>query len=144
MKKVLSLIVIVISINSFSQDSVKVALTFQARDIEYLAGILSKEDHEEFFQAVRHKFLVANPPTGVTNVAFDSTMYIVDVLKFFTRLNTDVIASNNLCTSRVETILRALNNVYLTGKLDALDTADTNFFQAGRGFGRFRLNKKLN
>lgn len=144
MKKVLLSICIIFSINSFSQDSVSVTLTMQARDIEYLSGILSKEQDEEFYQAVRHKFLVANPPTGVTNVTFDSTMYIIDVLRFFIRLQNDVQAVKNLCTSRVETILRALNNAYLTAKLDELDTADTNYFQSIRGFGRFRLNKKLN
>jgi len=144
MKKILSLIAVFISLNSFGQDSVKVSLTIQARDIEYMAALFSKETDDDFFDAVKHKFLVSDPPTGVTNVTFDSTLYIVDILRGFTRLKHDETAISAGCTDRVEAILRALNNIYLTGKLDQLDADNTQTFQTMRGVGRRKLNKKLN
>lgn len=144
MKKIISLILLAISLNGLAQDSVKVSLTLQARDIEYLASISSKDGDDDFFDAVKHKFLVVNPPTGTTNVTFDSTMYIVDVLRVFTKLKNDPTAIKANCATRIETALRALNNVYLTGKLDALDVSDAQTFQTMRGVGRYKLNKKLN
>ena len=140
MKKILSLIVILISLQSFSQDSVKLTFSIQARDVEYVASISSMDSDEGFFDSVKHKFRVQNEPTGTTLVPM--TLYTIDVLNGFTRLKNDPTALKANCTSRIETILRALNDAYLTGKLDEMDANDTATFQTMRQVGRFKLKKK--
>jgi len=65
-------------------------------------------------------------------------------LRFFGKLKNDETALKAQCTSRIEVVLRALGNAYLTEQLDKIDVNDTQIFQNGRGFGRYKLNKKLN
>lgn len=140
MKKILSLIALVISLNSFGQDSVKLTFSLQSRDVEYIASVSSMDNDEGFFDSVKYKYRVQNEPTGNTLVSI--TLYTIDVIHGFTKLKNDPTALKANCTSRVETILRALNNVYLTGKLDQLDADDSATFSTMRGVGRFKLKKK--
>ena len=140
MKKIILSAVIFLSLASFGQDSVKITITPQARDCEYMGAFLFNDNSlEELYDSIKVKFRVQNPPTGNTTVSV--TGYTMDWLNMFRRLKNDQTALKANCTSRLENLLRAVNQVYLTGKLDALDTADTETFQAFRQLGRNKLRR---
>ena len=140
MKKILLSVAILFSLTSFSQDSVKITITPQTRDLEYIASFIFNDfDNQELFDSCKAKFRVQSPPTGNTTVSI--TAYTVDWYTVFVRLKNDALALKANCTSRIETLLRAVNQVYLTGKLDDLDAADINTVQAIRLFGRSRLRR---
>lgn len=140
MKKIL-LIILLLPALAQAQDSTKIQVSIQARDIEYIASVASFDFDEPFFDAVKSKFRVQTPPTGNTTVIVDS-MYIKDWLSLFVKIKNDAQALKANCVSRVETILRAVGNSFLNGKLDAIDTDDGNVFQERRGLGRKKLKRK--
>ena len=141
MKKLLTTICIIISLQSFAQDSVKITITPQVRDLEYIASFAYNDNAlENFFDSVKVKFRVQNPPTGNTTVSF--TAYTQDWLLIIQKLKHSDIALNANCASRIETLLRAVNQSYLTGKLDESDVDITNSFQSFRTFGRSRLRRQ--
>jgi hypothetical protein len=135
--------VIFLSLKSFSQDSVKITISPQARDLEYISSFIFNDfEGQELFDSCKVKFRVVIPPTGNTSVSI--TAYTMDWYTTFLRLKNDPTALKANCTSRIEALLRAINQTYLNSKLDLLDIADTNTFQAMRQFGRDRLRRKSN
>lgn len=144
MKKVLFIISILFSLASKSQDSVKVTITPQARDLEYIGSfIFIDEQYETIFDSVKVKFRLAQEaPTGTTTISV--TAYTVDLIRLITRLKNDATAIKGGSATRVEALLRTLNQVYLTSKLDALDQADLATFISMRLFGRQKLKKSPN
>lgn len=140
MKKLLFISLFLISLNGFAQDSVKVTLSVQARDLEYIGSFIFNDNStEDLYDSLKVKFRVPNPATGTTTVSV--TGYTLDWLSVANRLNNDATALKALCTKRVTDLLRAVNQPYLTGKLDAINTADQNTFQAMRQFGRSKLRR---
>ena len=140
MRKLILSIAILLSLKSFSQDSVKVTLSVQARDCEYIGAFAFNHDSlEELWDSLKVKFRVPNPATGNTTVSV--TAYTLDWLSVLNRLNNDATALKAQCTKRVSDLLRAVNQPYLTGKLNALDVADQNTFQSMRQFGRSKLRR---
>jgi hypothetical protein len=143
MKKLFLIAVCFLSLKSFSQDSIKITLSIQVRDIEYFTQLSFNDDNlGELFDSSKIKFRIPVPPTGLTNVSI--TGYTTDFIHLYSRLNMDAIALKGGCTSRLRTLLNAVGQTYLTNKLTAIDTEDTNLFQAGRQFGRFKLYRKVN
>jgi len=140
MKKLLTAIVLIVSLNSFAQDSVKVTISAQARDLEYIGSFIFNDNStEDLYDSLKVKFRISNPATGNTTVSI--TGYTADWLTVINRLNNDATALKALCTKRVVDLLRAVNQPYLTGKLNALDAADQNTFQSMRHFGRSKLRR---
>ena len=143
MKKLITAIAILISVKSYSQDSTIITISPQTRDIEYLAQyIVHNTEMENIFDSVKIKFRIPVPPTGNTTVSISG--YTMDFYRLFVVLKNDATAIKANCTSRIEALLRALNQPYLTSKLDALDVADAQTFQTMRQFGRDRLRRKTN
>ena len=91
------------------------------------------------YDSLKVKFRITNPATGNTTVSI--TGYTADWLNVATRLNNDATALKALCTKRVTDLLRAVNQPYITSKLDAIDAADKNTFQSMRQFGRSKLRR---
>lgn len=140
MKKIILALAVLISLQSFSQDSVKITITPQARDLEYIGSfIFNSNENEDLYDSLKVKFRIVNPPTGNTTVSV--TGYTEDWLRVYNRLINDATALKANCTSRLGTILRAVNQVYLTGKLDDIDVADGQTFQTMRRFGRQKLRR---
>lgn len=106
-----------------AQDSVKVQVSIQARDAKYIGAISSKDGEEPFFDAIKHKFRVgvAQLPAGATLVQVDS-IHTEDWIRIYSVLRYDAVAITAGTTSRIGTELRAINQAYLTGKLDDIDT----------------------
>jgi hypothetical protein len=140
MKKVFLVLAVLFSINCFSQDSVKVSIAVQARDLGYIGSfVFNSNEFEELYDSIKVKFRVANPATGITTV--NITGYTQDWFNVYTRLNNDATALKALCTKRLEALLRAVNQPYLTSKLDAIDAANINSYQLMGLVGRGKLRR---
>lgn len=140
MKKILLIILILASFAARSQDSVKITIAPQARDLEYIASIAFSDNAlENFFDSLKILFRVPTPPTGSTTVSF--TAYTMDWVLLIQRLKTDEVAIQANCTSRIEVLLRAVGQTFLTGKIDDVDADKAGVFQNRRQFGRSRLRR---
>lgn len=145
MKKVIIAIFVLCSVKSFSQDSVKLTLSIQARDLEYVsAGILRAEIFETVWDSVKIKFRVQTPPAG--NALVSVTGYTIDFYNLYLGVKNDPVAKEANCAARFETALRASNQAYLIGLLNAVDssatTAAQQAFQNVRQAGRSRLRRQ--
>jgi len=140
MKKILLIIAVLFSLNSFCQDTTKITVSCQARDLEYIAALIYTDNAiENLYDSVKTKFRVQSPPTGTTTVSVIGTA--LDWYIVYEKIQADPVAIKANCTSRVEALLRGVNLIWLTAKLDELLVNDTNEFQAKRGFGRNRLRR---
>ncbi len=91
MKKLLTSIIILFSLNSYSQDSTVITISPQTRDLEFAAQYLfNSTSLEVLYDSVKIKFRVANPPTGNTTVAI--TGYTMDFYNLFVILKNDAVA----------------------------------------------------
>ena len=140
MKKIILALAVLISLQSFAQDSVKITITPQARDLEYIGSFIFNDNStEDLYDSLKVKFRIVNPPTGNTTVSISG--YTEDWLRVYNRLNNNATALKANCTTRIATILRAVNQVYLTRELDAIDIADSQTFQTIRQLGRQKLRR---
>lgn len=143
MKKIIFLLLF-IPLLSVAQDNdnTKVTVTIQARDCEYIGHIIAfNENYEDLFDAMKVKFRIASPPTGTTNVTID-TIPIKQWLGVSSQLRTDPYSVGGSVLTRYEAALRAANNTYMNGRLDAVASTDTDIFTSRRLFGRDRLRKQ--
>ena len=140
MKQIIFLLFI--SANVFGQDSTKIKISIQARDAKYISATNSKDDEELFFDAVKPLFRVApgTLPGGATLVSVDS-IYTGDWLRIYNKLNSDQTALKSGTKNRLETILRAVNQTYLTGKLNDIDAADIQTFQTMQQVGLIKFRR---
>lgn len=143
MKKLILSVIAFISISAYGQDSTKIQVSQQSRDIKYIASISSKDIEEDFFDAVKSKFRVipANVPIGNTLVVVDS-IYTADWVRIYTVLKNDPTALNAGVANRVETVLRAVNQTYLNGRLDAINANPMASFVTMQGVGLIKLKKQ--
>jgi hypothetical protein len=124
-----------------AQDSVKVTLNVQARDLEPTGNYLyTRLELETYMDTVKAKFRVPNPATGLTTISI--TAYTIDWILLMRVLKGDVTRVKAGTTGRVEALLRAVGQTYLTAALDAIDTADDNGNTVDRVTGR-RLLRRL-
>lgn len=140
MKKLLTIVAFLFTIKSYSQDSVVVVIHPQYRDMEFL-GITISGDYflENIYDSLKVKFRIPSPPTGTTTAPLGA--YTVDWVNLMTRLKNDPAAIKGGTAGRIEILLRGINQVFLTSRLDALDASDAAAFQAFRLAGRQRLRR---
>lgn len=142
MKKILA-IILFLPFASKAQDSVKISATIQARDLELMAYLCSFEQDEEWFDSVKVKFRLQNPPTGNNQVAIGE-LYTVDWIRAYSRLHWNPIAIKAGAVGRVGTVLKAINQPYLTARITAMESVDTAEYLNARQYGRLRLRKSNN
>ena len=94
------------------------------------------------FDSLKLKFRVQSPPTGSTEVTVIA--YTVDWINLYSNLNSDVIAVHNNITSRLKTLLQAVNQSFINTFITSLDTQNQDAQSNGRTYGRFRLRKSNN
>ena len=140
MKKIFTAIAILVSILTTAQDSTKIQVSIQARDVKYIGSVANKDTHEDFFDAVKSKFRVPVPPVTTTLVQIDS-IYTIDWIVLYTLLKNDAVAINAGCTGRVETILRAVGQTYLNNKLDAANNLSLLIFVRQQDVGLFKFRR---
>lgn len=143
MKKIIFLLLFIpLLTKAQDNENTKVTVTIQARDCEYIGYFISfNENYEDLFDAMKAKFRIASPPSGTTNVTID-TIPIKQWLGVSGQLRTDPYAIGGSVLTRYETALRAANNTYMNGRLDAVAATDTDIFTGRRLFGRDRLRKQ--
>jgi hypothetical protein len=143
MKKILfALLLFSATVKAQDNEQTKVTVTIQARDCEFIGFYIAHApEFEDLFDAMKVKFRVASPPSGTTNVQLD-TIPIVQWLSVSAKLRTDPYAIGGLVFSRYDAALRAANNTYMTSRLDAMNTGDTEVFTTFRLSGRSRLRKQ--
>lgn len=124
----------------FAQDAVVITITPRASDLEYIASFSFSDVTENLYDSVKAKFRVQSPPTGNTTVSI--TGATGDWIDIFVKLRNDPTALKSLCTNRIEALLRAVNQSYLTNRLDAMDSADQSTFTTMRAVGRFKLRRQ--
>lgn len=140
MKKLL-LIAAILPFAAIAQDSVKVTLNVQARDLEPTGNYLyTRLELETYMDTVKAKFRIPNPPTGTTTMSI--TAYTIDWILLMRVLKGDVARVKAGTAARVETLLRAVGQTYLTAALDAIDAADDSGNTVDRITGR-RLLRRL-
>jgi hypothetical protein len=141
MKKFLVFLFVLVTLHAYSQDSTKITVNIQARDAEYISfKIYNNYNQQELFDSIKAKVRVQNPPTG--NTTFPLTGYTADFILLFDMLNNDELALKGGTTSRLETLLRAINQSYLTGKIDILQAADQANFGGCRAIGRQKSRRQ--
>lgn len=144
MKKLIILLFLFAGAASAQIDSslVKINASIQARDVELIAGLLPySEEYEDSYDAAKVKFRVQTPPTGTTNVSIDSVT-VGTWLNIWLVLKRNPYAIGASADSRIETVLRAKNNAWLTGKINALIVDGTNYYNHLKDLGRKRLTGK--
>lgn len=144
MKKliILSLLIPVFASAQIDSSQLKITVTLQARDAEFIGFFIGHNiDYEDLFDGLKAKFRVASPPTGTTNVTVD-TIPIAQWLSVSAKLRTDPYAIGGSVFSRIDAALRAVNHSYLTGRLNVMDATDTEVFTNFRLLGRFKLRRQ--
>jgi hypothetical protein len=140
MKKIVYLLIL-FSLPAFSQDSTKVTITAQARDLEYIGSFSFIDNQlENIYDSIKVKYRVPNPPANATTQV-SVTGYTVDWLEVMRRLKNDATAVKSGSTGRVEVLLRAVNQPFLTAAIDQMDTSDILTFTTQRLFGRQKLRR---
>ena len=139
--KYLLLALTLIVLKASGQDSVKISVTLQARDLEYIGYHVSfNERFESIFDSAKLFFRVPSPPSGTTAIKIDS-IPIAQWLGVSLQLRYDPIAVLGNVHSRLVTALGNVNNTYLNSKLAELDTQDTAEYMRRRQAGRFKLRR---
>lgn len=144
MKKIMNLLILIPFIG-FAQTT-PINVTLQARDCEYIGYFTGQSEvYEDVDSLLKKAFRPAvSAPSGTTNVAINGATNGA-WFQVSSRLRREAPAldgSNNPFT-RLDAILRALNNVWLTGALDADTSAwDAAGYSNNRTAGRKRLKKE--
>ena len=137
--KYLIIVLVLIASKLNAQDTVKISVTLQARDAEFIGYYISfNEQFENLFDSTKLFFRVPSPPTGTTTIKIDS-IPIYQWLGVSLRLRNNPLAILGGVHSRVATALTNVNNSYLNSRLSAMDAEDTSDYMRIRVLGRFKL-----
>lgn len=140
MKKIILSVLVLISIAASSQDSVKITIGVQARDLEYIsAGIYNDNTVEELWDSLKLAFRVPVAPTGNTVVSV--TAYTMDWIDILRRLRNDPLALKLNHAQRVDDLLRAVGQTYLSNVINDMDAADIAASNRVRTFGRNKAKR---
>lgn len=141
MKKILSLIII-LPMFCKAQDSTVVTISLQNRDVEYFGSFMFFDpEFESLTDSIKVKYRVANPPSG-NNTPVTISCYTKDWIVLVKKLNNTPMAIIFGTRDRLNVLLRAVNQPYLTGKLDELDAYNTDAAQSARQFGRNKWRRQ--
>ena len=126
---------------------VKINVSIQARDAEYIGSFMSsgfyRADYDELFDQLKTKMRIANPPVSQTLVAVDS-IPIRTWLSIMQQIKTDYIAVQGGLSTRLDAILKAKNNAYMTRILNLANTRDIEAYINNRRQGRINIRRSEN
>lgn len=97
MKKILTLLLIIISVNSFAQvdGKTKLSVTLAAKDCEYIVKYFEKTNkYEDIDSVLKKKWRVASPPTNNASVIIDSVQGNV-LFDIWNKLSVDNVATSD-------------------------------------------------
>lgn len=140
-------ILLFIPLLSKSQNETSIiSVVIQARDCEYIGYFTGQEDrYEDIDSSLKSKFRPAeSAPSGTTNVTVGgATARSWFEIAYRLRREAAAVNGNNTPFTRIDAVLRAVNNPWLTGKLDQ-DTSDWDAtgYTNNRTAGRKRLKRE--
>lgn len=144
MKKIITLPILILSLNCFSQlDSsrFKISITIGARDCEYVSLLIEKTNKFEGLDStLKSKFRIASPPSNATNVVVDSIEGRV-WLDINRSLSMDITALHANCFKRVDDAIRLTNSTWIVNKLNRDATSRDGDYDSRRSIGRLYLRK---
>lgn len=143
MKKILFFLLI--SYNSFAQDSSRAVITVnvQARDLLYLSNLTATDAlFEDLDSVMKTKFRVSSPPSGTTTVQIPGIQVRAWWIVLL-RLSYDPVAINTNIVSRLSSLLSGAGNNWLSHRI----TRETNIIIATQQLrmanGSARLQKQI-
>lgn len=144
-----NLLIILLAISPFlgysqtDSAALKISLSIQARNAEYIVSQISnKDEYEDLYDSAKAKFRVANPPLNnividIDNVETHLWLSIMNIVR------KDYLAIQAGIFIRMDAILRAKNNAFIIRKLNEMNSLDTKAYQEARTAGRNRLRRGL-
>ncbi len=124
--------------------AVKIDVTVQARDAEYIASFASFNPHfEDFFDKAKSKFRVTTSPSGNSVVSVENVP-IKEWLTIANYLRTDYLAVHAGVSARLDVLLRAKGNLYINRLLDEELASGTLRYMNARQEGRRKLRQAIN
>lgn len=149
MKKILFIGFFFISLNSFCQlvpanpnDTVKISLPVQARDLEFIASFLFENPSlEDLYDSVKVKFRNGVAPSG--NEVVSITAKSAEWFTVYESLVQNVVAYNNNVKQRVEALLTTAGttHTFIIDKLTSLSAYLETSYQQARQQGRRKLKR---
>jgi hypothetical protein len=133
----------------FDNDSakVKINVSIQARDAEYIGSFLTsgfyRADYDEVFDQFKLKMRITNPPLNQNLVTVDS-ISVRTWLSLIQQIRTDYIAVQAGVFSRLDAVLRARNNAYMTRILNLYNSRDIETYTNSRRNGRVNIRRSEN
>jgi hypothetical protein len=144
MKYTLSTLFTILTFWAYSQNTI-VSAVIQARDCEYIGSFTGNDDdYQDLDSALKSKFRPRETaPSGTTNVTLGGVTNGVWA-RVMHHLRYDPVAclGNNNEFTRVDAVLRALNNTWLTAALDADAVEFNNRHDGNRVRGRVRIKRE--
>lgn len=123
---------------------VKINVSIQARDAEYIGSFIAyQQSYDELFDQFKLKMRIATPPVNQSLVAIDS-ISVGTWLMVANHIRKDYIAIQGGVYTRLNVILRAKNNAYLTRLLNDANTFDQRQYVDKRRSGRYNIRKSEN
>ena len=138
------ILLLMIPLFSKSQNTI-ISVTIQARDCEYIGSFCgTDDDYQDLDSSLKSKFRPRETaPSGTTNVILGGvTNGVWARVVHHLRYDHFACIGNNNEFTRVDAVLRALNNAWLTAALDADITEFNNGHDANRARGRSRIKRE--
>ena len=151
MKKIILIITVLFAMSANAQtvdstgikDSTEIAINWQIRDIEYVAGFIYRNEfYENLVDSIRPAYRKLNNPSGTSTMNVKG--YTKDFLEVLKMLRNDVCAIRNNAENRLSNLLGALNVPYINARITQNTASDNSQFADGRAVGKFRLTRKRN
>jgi hypothetical protein len=124
-----------------AQDSLKVTVAVQARDLDQVSSkIYNNYSQQEVFDSLKAKYRIANPASGITTV--NITAYTIDWIQLFQIINNDIVAVKGGTAGRLAALLKGAGQVYLNNRIDTILSADTAQVIQERAIGRLKARRQ--
>ena len=124
-----------------ASDSTNVTLSIQARDVEYISGIIyGQEFYENLTDSIRPAYRKLNNPANTTPVTI--TGYTKDFVEALKAVRNDVTARANNVDARLFSLLNAINDIYISEILTGFTASDNDQYVSTRKYGKFRITRK--
>jgi hypothetical protein len=146
MKKLITILLLspLFGFAQIDSSAVKINVSIQARDAEYIGEhIAFKQEYDLLFDALKSKMRIDNPPINQTLVVIDS-ISVGTWLSLSNHIRKDYIAIQAGVFTRLDAILRAKNNSYLTRLLNDANTFDIRQYTDRRKSGRVNIRRSKN
>jgi Na+-transporting NADH:ubiquinone oxidoreductase subunit NqrA len=147
MKRILGLITVFVlagQLKAQDSSSVKVTISLEAADVEYIYKHISfREQTEDLYDQVKKKMSATPYPTGTALVQIDTITRVAWVF-LYDIVRADAIAVDKLVFKHLTEKLVALNDPYINYRIVLSDTRVNKLFTDDRKTGREKYRRVIN